>query len=169
MSSFIRAVLRQDLIRALLMSLAALAIPVAGAFLVPESWSDYEALLWLLALIPAFFFAYHRGWRGVATSLAAGMAVLSMTYAVAQAAGREVPPLLFGVVVFYIMLSLMVGLLAERLRRTHRTAPIDGGEFVDQATGLPNRRHADLNLEIEFGAAQRGRALTVVYLDIDHF
>jgi hypothetical protein len=75
----------------MLVSLAALAVPVAGAFLVPDSLSDYQALLWLLALVPAFLLSYYRAWRGVATSLAFGMAVLSVTYAVAQSLGRQIP------------------------------------------------------------------------------
>jgi len=47
-------------IRALLISLAALAVPVAGALLFPDGLAEYGALLWLLALVPAFLLAYYR-------------------------------------------------------------------------------------------------------------
>jgi len=160
---------RQELFRAFLLSLFALAVPVTGAFFVPDTFSDYEALLWLIALIPAFLLAYHRGWRGAATALALGMAVLSVTYAVTRGMGRTVPPLLFGVVVFYIVLALMVGWLAERLHRRVRREQREGAAFVDPLTGLPNRRHAELHLDIEFNAAERGRALVLVHMALDDF
>lgn len=156
-------------ITALLISLVALALPVAGAVWIPEVLDDYEALLWLVAVVPAFLFAYYRGWRGAATWLAAGMAVLSITYAVTQATGRHVPDLLLPVVVFLILFSLLAGGLAERLHRDAGTALTTSSGFTDSATGLPNRSHAELHLEIEFSAAQRGRPLAVVLLDLDNF
>ena len=158
------ATTRQGLFRALLISLAALAVPVAGTFLIPEQRSDYEALLWLLALVPAFLLAYHRGWKGVATSLAFGMALLSVTYAVAQTVGRQVPDLLFAVVTLYLVFALMVGWLVERLQREVKPEQPGGEAFTDATTGLPNRKHAELHLEIEFNAAQRGRAVSLVIL-----
>jgi diguanylate cyclase (GGDEF)-like protein/PAS domain S-box-containing protein len=39
----------------------------------------------------------------------------------------------------------------------------------DALTDLPNRRHAEAWLDHEFAAAQRGRPLTLLLLDIDHF
>ncbi|HUP89170.1 MAG TPA: diguanylate cyclase [Longimicrobiales bacterium] len=156
-------------ITALLISLVALALPVAGAVWIPEVLDDYEALLWLVAVVPAFLFAYYRGWRGAATWLAAGMAILSITYAVTQATGRHVPDLLLPVVVFLILFSLLAGGLAERLHRDAGTALTTSSGFTDTATGLPNRNHAELHLEIEFSAAQRGRPLAVVLLDLDNF
>ncbi len=85
--------------RALLLSFAALLVPVGGALLFPEGIGAYGPLLWLLALVPAFLLAYYRGWRGVATALAGGMATLSLTQAAATAMGLGVPDLLLGVVV----------------------------------------------------------------------
>jgi diguanylate cyclase (GGDEF)-like protein len=41
--------------------------------------------------------------------------------------------------------------------------------LTDPLTGLPNRRHMDILLDKEFAAAERGRALTVVLLDLDDF
>jgi diguanylate cyclase (GGDEF)-like protein len=169
MFTHIRAALRHGLVRALLLSLATLVVPITGAFLLPAGREDYEALLWLTALIPAFLLSYYRGWRGVATSLAAGMASLSVTYAITQTAGRQIPDLLFPVVVVYLVISLMVGWLADRLHKDVTRERIEGAAFSDPVTGLPNRKHAELHLEIELNAAQRGRSLTVVLLDIDHF
>jgi diguanylate cyclase (GGDEF)-like protein/PAS domain S-box-containing protein len=160
---------KQGLWRALPLSLLAFSVPVVGAFIVPEEYGDYEALLWLVALIPAFLLSYYKAWRGVATSLALGMAVLSVTYAISRAVGRPVPDLLFAVVVFYIVIALMVGWWAERFHSDVRREQVGGAAFTDAATGLPNRKHAELHLEIEFNAAQGGRALSVVMLDLDHF
>lgn len=156
-------------LRALLLSLPALAVPAAGAFLFPESLSDYEALLWLTALVPAFLLASERGWRGVATALAFGMAVLAVTYAVAQSIGAEVPSLLLGVVIVYIGVALGVGWLAEGVSARRLAETRSALALHDPLTELPNRRHADSFLELEFAAAQRGRPLSLVLLDIDHF
>lgn len=41
--------------------------------------------------------------------------------------------------------------------------------LTDPLTGLPNRRHLEIVLEKEFAAARRGRPLTVVLFDLDHF
>ncbi len=165
----VREGFRHGMVRALLLSVAAAVFPLAGAFLIPERLADFGALLWLLPLIPAFLLAYYKGWKGVATSLACGMALLSITYAVAQALGRGVPDLVFPVVVFYIAIALMIGWLAERLQRdVKREQPADAS-LLDAATGLPNRRHAELHLEIEFGLAQRGRPITAVLLQLDRF
>lgn len=152
---------------ALGVSLIALAVPVIGSLWMPEAWEDHAALLWLLALVPAFLLAYHRGWKGVATALAAGMAALSVTQAVAIALGREIPDLLASVVVAYLAIALAVGWLAERFRGDVRQV----GELAltDSLTGLPNRRHAHVVLENEFAAAVRGRPLAVILFDLDNF
>lgn len=41
--------------------------------------------------------------------------------------------------------------------------------LTDPLTELPNRRHLDMFLEKEFAAAQRGRRLSVLLFDLDHF
>lgn len=159
---------RHPPLRALLISLAAFAIPIAGAVWIPTVWEDYEALLWLVALVPAFLLAYYRGWRGAATSLAGGMAILSITYAFTQATGNPIPALLLPIIVAYIGISLATGWLAERLHKDAGTALTSSSGLTDPATGLPNRAHGELHLEIEFSAAQRGRPLAVVLLDLDN-
>ena len=68
-------------IRALVLSLGSLAVPV-GVVLVFPDWAQDESgvLIWLTALVPAFLFAYYRGLRGVALALAGGMAVLVLFF-----------------------------------------------------------------------------------------
>ncbi len=153
--------------RALALSLSALVVPVVGALAFPEQLGEFSALLWLLALVPAFLLAYYRGWRGVATSLALGMAILSLTQVAASLLDRQVPDILLGVVVTYLGISLAIGWVTERLHRDR--AAVEELAFTDILTGLPNRRHAQVFLENEFGAAERGRLLSVVLFDLDRF
>ncbi|MFW6199090.1 MAG: diguanylate cyclase [Gemmatimonadota bacterium] len=153
--------------RALGLSLLALAVPVAGAFWTPEVFQDYAALLWLLALVPAFLLAYHRGWQGVATALAFGMATLSVTQATLLWLDRTVPELLLGVVVAYVAISLGIGWMADVFHRD--VDAVEELAFTDLLTRLPNRRHARVFLENEFAAAERGRPLAVVLFDLDRF
>jgi len=82
---------------------------VAGALLFPDGLAEYGALLWLLALVPAFLLAYYRGWRGAATALAAGMATLSLTEVAAAWTGHALPDLLVGVVAAYVTITLGIG------------------------------------------------------------
>ncbi len=153
--------------RALVLSLAALIVPVAGALEAPAGLGSYAALLWLLALVPAFLLAYYRGWRGVATALAAGMATLAVTQVLALWLERTIPSVLLGVVVAYLGLALGIGWLAEKLHRDR--AVVEEMAFTDLLTRLPNRRHARAFLDNAFGAAQRGRRLSVVLFDLDRF
>lgn len=153
--------------RALVLSGLALLVPVAGAILVPAELGDYAALLWLTALVPAFLLAYYRGWRGVATALALGMATLSLTQVGVLLVGGSLPDLLLAVVVGYVAISLGIGWLADTLHRDK--AVVADMAFTDILTHLPNRRHARVFLENEFAAAERGRLLSVVLFDLDHF
>lgn len=157
------------LIRALVLSVAAAAVPVAGTFLFPEELKDYEALTWLLLLVPAFLWAYERGWRGVATALAAGMATLSTTYVLAELAGRQVPDLLLAVVVIYVFTSVGIGLFGDRVSRSGFDDAARRLSLHDALTGLPNRRHAEVHAALQFAAAERGQPLAVVMFDLDEF
>ncbi len=154
-------------LRALLLSLAALAVPVIAALYVPESISDFAGLLWLIALVPAFLLAYYRGWQGVATALAVAMVILAATQVAMAYAGRQMPDILFGILIAILALSLGIGWLAERLHRDREEA--ESMALTDILTRLPNRRHARLFLENEFAAAQRGRPLALVLFDLDRF
>jgi len=155
------------LVRALVLSLLAAAVPIAGVFLFPESLEDYEALTWLLLLVPAFLWAYQKSWRGIATVLAAGMAVLSITYAVSEFTGGGIPDLMLAVVVVFVLITLGIGLFGERVGRATFDAAAETLALQDLLTGLPNRRHAEMHLDLEFAAAERGRPLAVILFDVD--
>jgi diguanylate cyclase (GGDEF)-like protein/PAS domain S-box-containing protein len=155
-------------LRPLWLSAAVAVVPVAAAFLLPPGLRSYEAFSWLLLLVPSFVWAYHRGWRGVALALAAGVVLMALTYATVQPADRTFPELMLPVVAVYALVTLGVGLLRDRLARTEREEVSERLALLDQLTGLPNRRHAELQLEMEFAAAERGRALSVVMFDIDN-
>ena len=154
-------------IRALLLSLGALSIPVLGALAIPDTLGEFGALLWLLALIPAFLLAFYRGWRGAATALAFGMATLSVTQVVALALGLTIPSTLVGVVIAYVGGALGIGWLAELLHQQRGAA--QALAYTDNLTHLPNRRRVRIVLENEFAAAMRGRPLAVVLFDLDNF
>lgn len=64
-------------LRALVLSLVCLAAAAGFGFLRIEESAEVLGFLWMLALIPAFLLSYHRGWRGAATALALGLAVLT--------------------------------------------------------------------------------------------
>lgn len=155
--------------RALVISLAALAVPVYASFAAPESAGDQEILLWLLALVPAFLLAYYRGWRGAALALAVGMGILALSQVALEIAGRGVGDwqLLLTVVAAYIAISLGVGWSTELLHRA--LARAERLALTDELTGLANRRHAQVVLEQEFAAARRGRPLALVMFDLDRF
>jgi diguanylate cyclase (GGDEF)-like protein len=71
------------------------------------------------------------------------------------------------VVTNFLVITIGIAVFAEMLHRERRKA--ESQAMVDQLTGLPNRRHVDLALDREFGAALRGRMLGVVMYDVDHF
>ncbi len=154
--------------RALAVSFAALAVPVLVTLLSLES-SQYEALLWLLALVPALLLAYYRGWRGSAVAIALGMLVLVTIQLALLLLGRTVqdPLLLLGVVVADILIALGIGLVTELLHRDRSRA--EWLALTDELTGIANRRYARIFLEREFAAAQRGRPTAIVIFDLDRF
>ena len=153
--------------RVFVLSALAILVPVVGALGFAHRLGDYGALLWLLPLVPSFLLAYYRGWRGVGTGLAVGMAALAVTQAMASWQLLLVPDMLLGVVIAYLALSMAIGLLAESMHRDRDA--VEDMAFTDLLTRLPNRRHADVFLGNEFAAAQRGRTLSVVLFDLDGF
>jgi putative two-component system response regulator len=154
-------------VRGLGLSLVALLVPVLGTLVFPDRLGEAGPLLWLLALVPAFLLAYYRGWRGAATALALGMAVLSLTHVTAVILSLGIPDLLFWIVVFYLGISVGIGWVTELLHR--QRAEVENLALTDILTRLPNRRHARAFLQNEFGAAERGRPLCVVLFDLDNF
>src|SRR5690606_13615737 len=156
-------------LRALGLSMCALAVPVVATALPPSPAAGPEPLLWLLALVPAFLLAYYRGWRGAEFALAAGMVALTLAHVVATLSGHDLgnTAVLLGAVSAYIVIALAIGALSELFHR--ELARAEARALTDELTGLPNRRWARLTLETEFAAAQRGRPLVVVLFDLDRF
>ena len=154
---------------ALALCAAALLVPAITTLAFPSALSERGMLVWLVLLVPAFLLSFFRGWRGVATALAAGMAVLVLVQVTLIGLGRTVGngPLLVGVICAYILIALAVGFLSDRLHEEREHA--EELALTDELTAMPNRRHVRLILEREFAAAVRGRPLVVVLFDMDAF
>ncbi len=155
--------------RALLFSLAAMALPVLYEIAAPEDTLEYELLIWMTPLVPALVLSYYRGWRGAAGALAGGMAALSLAQAAALWLGKHLDSwaLPGTLIVLYVGVTLGIGYASELLHRA--LAEAERLALIDELTGLPNRRYARLVLEKEFAAAQRGRGLAVAVFDLDDF
>jgi diguanylate cyclase (GGDEF)-like protein len=155
--------------RAVVLSIIALTVPVLASVVVPQTNEEYELLIWLLLLVPAFLLAYFRGWRGVTTAMATGMLVLVSVQVGLATVGYKVPnaPLLIAVIVAYVLISMGIGILSDRLHGERMRA--EELALTDELTGLPNRRYIRLTLEREFSAARRGRSLVLVMFDLDRF
>ena len=67
------------------------------------------------------------------------------------------------------MLGRLAGQASVALGNAELHASIQALSLTDSLTGLPNRRHLQLHLEREIGAAQRGRKLALVLFDLDSF
>jgi len=157
-------------LKALLLSFAALFIPILSALLFPSfSGGDTGLLIWLTALIPAFLLTYYRGWSGASLALAMGMAALVLTQVALLLAGMRVDNwgLLAGIIFVFIATCLGIGWVTELLHVERRKA--EKLALTDQLTGMPNRRHAVVFVEASFAAAQRGIPLSVVLFDVDKF
>jgi diguanylate cyclase (GGDEF)-like protein len=148
-----------------------MALSVAGlsGFAFDTPASEVGALVWLLALIPPFLFAYYKGWSGAAAALAAGMAMFILVEVVFVAySGRQIAwPFIALTTVTMILVSLGAGALSESLLRQRAQALYMA--YADSLTGLPNRRVLTFALRKFFAAAQRGRPLSLVILDVDGF
>jgi diguanylate cyclase (GGDEF)-like protein len=158
--------LSQPALRATGISFAAIAVAVSGAALAPAA-PQHEILLWVLAVIPAFLLAYHRGWQGVATVLAAVMAALTAVQV--GAAWAQADMVAHGPVLRILLVALGttagVGVLAELAQSARVRA--ERLEMTDPVTGLPNGRHTAQVLAREVAGAARGRPFTLVALQID--
>ena len=157
-------------LRALLISVAALTIPLVATTLTPELVDQqYALIIWLPALLPAFLLTYYRGWGGASAALAAGMATLALSQAVMSGMRAQPPrwPFLMVMVLVWVAICFAVGWFGELLHRARRHA--EEVALRDPLTGLPNRGHLRLFLDTAFGSAERGGHLTVVIFDLDHF
>jgi len=157
-------------LRALVLSCASLAIPLAAAYSFPE-WTAGEGalLVWVPAVLPAFLLAFYRGWNGAALALAATMATLALSQAEILLLELDPPrwEILMAIVGLMVAVCLGAGWLANSLHRERTRA--EKAALTDALTGLPNRRHASILLESHFGRAARGDDLAVVLFDLDEF
>jgi len=156
-------------LRALVLSLAALAAAAWGALSQPQFLAAYDALSWLLVLAPAFLLAYYRGWRGAMRALAAGSVLVLLGQLTAEHV-LEVSTdwfFLFLIAVALLGIGLGIGVLSELLERERRHALLLA--YSDPLTGLPNRRLLEFALNKEFAAARRGRPLTVTVIEVDGY
>ena len=152
---------------AIVLSVIALSVPFLSATMLGGGTFRFEALVWLLALVPAFLFAFYRGWAGVASGLGLGLAVFSLAQVFLAVTGRRLPdwPLMMSITLAFVGVALILGALSDRLHAEREKA--ERLALFDSLTGVPNRRYIDLILEREFAAARRGRPLVVVAFDLD--
>ena len=156
--------------RALAISVLALAIPLTAAVVLPEWFEgDGTLLIWLPVLLPAFLLSYHKGWAGASLALAAGMATLAVSQVEVLLLDVAVPGwnVTFGLVTILLVVTLGSGWLAELLLREREKA--EEAALTDPLTGLPNRRHAMIFMEAAWGASLRGRDISVALFDLDRF
>lgn len=151
------------------LALLALGVPVLASTVFTGAATEFESLLWLSALIPAFLLAYYRGWRGVALGFAIAMVVLTATQLVILTEGTRLPnwPLMLGITGTFVGFSLLLGGLVEQLHDARAEA--EQLALFDGLTSLPNRRYFDLLFAKSFAAARRGAPLVLVAFDIDYF
>jgi diguanylate cyclase (GGDEF)-like protein len=155
--------------RALVFSIVALAVPLFATFFAGEAVSQYEILIWLPALVPAFLLTYYRGWGGASLALAAAMATLTLAQVVTSLVRAQPWPwqITMTVVTLCVVVCLGIGWIGELLHRAKRKAEAEA--LRDPLTRLANRGHVNLFLETAIGSAERGGHLVIVLMDLDFF
>lgn len=156
-------------VKGLVLSALALGAALVGSVVWPESAAEYSALVWLLAIVPAFLFAYYKGWPGATAVLIAAMvlvAVLEVGFSLLRT-GDVAWWVVGGVTVVLITVSLGAGLISEAHRQ--QTSEALKLAYADPLTGLPNRRVLQMFLGREFAATSRGRPCSVLLIDVDNF
>lgn len=154
--------------RAVFATLVAFALPVVCTVVMPPAMlAAYGSLVLLPVALPPFVFGFYRGYRGTLIALAGSILAGSLTLIITAALQQPLPQITIGGGLGYMGLLLGVGWLSEMLHRERAAA--ENLAFTDLLTHLPNRRHARFFLENEFAAARRGRTLSVVLFDLDHF
>ncbi|MSR37069.1 MAG: diguanylate cyclase [Gemmatimonadetes bacterium] len=157
-------------VRALLISAAALAVPLLSPWYQPElAGEQLGVLLWLPSLVPAFLLTYYRGWRGASLALAVGMALLAFSQVALALRGGADPnwTVLLALIAALVGISLGIGWVGELLHRARREA--ENMALMDPLTGIANRRHLAVFIEAAFAAAERGGRAAIVLLDLDRF
>lgn len=155
--------------RIVMLAVLTIAAPAIASAVMPDATQAYQLLVWLLLLVPVFLVAYFTGRRGVLAAVAVGLLVLASVQAGLTLLGYRSPDirLLAGVAIAYVLISIGVGLLADRLHAARMRA--EELALTDELTGLPNRRYVQIVIDREFAAAKRGRPLVIVHTDIDRF
>ena len=154
--------------RAVFATVIAFALPVVLVTTLPAgTLGSYGTLVLLPLVVPPFVFGFFRGYRGTLIALAGSVLAASLVLVITNALSRPLPQVTLGGAVGYLGLVLGIGWLTEMLHRERDAA--ENLAFTDLLTHLPNRRHARFFLENEFAAARRGRTLSVVLFDLDHF
>lgn len=153
----------------MLMAVAGLALAVAGTLTVRSDIPGLPDGLWVLPLVSTFLVGLRHGWRAGLAAVAAGAAVLTATFAAPpfQALTNPVLPLWPVLLPAWSAAAALAVLLALYARRRRAAGHLQA--LTDGATGLPNRRHAELFLEHEFAVAQLGRPMAVLLLDVDGY
>ena len=152
--------------RLLLASHLVLVLPFV-ALALGDPTTTGASLLWLFGVVPILVAALDGSWRRVAVSGGVVIVVIVMTHLVLASMGRPVPDLLPATLAILLGLTLGIGGLAARV--DSRSPDDEESALTDPLTRLPNRRHARVFLETMFGAAERGRPVTVILFDLDHF
>ena len=154
--------------KATIATVVAFVLPIIGVLALPPAiLRSYGTLVLLPVAFPPFVYGFYRGYRGTLLALAGSILAGSLTLIITAALLRPMPELTAGSALGYLGLVLGVGWLSEMLHREREEA--ENLAFTDLLTHLPNRRHARFFLENEFAAARRGRTLSVVLFDLDHF
>ena len=153
--------------RVLGLSVAALAVATWGAFSSPDILAGYDALSWLLLLIPVFLFAYYRAWQGAIRVLAGGsLLLIVLETAAAFIFGIQVQwYFLLLVAVVLLAVGVGLGIVSELLERERLQALAFA--YSDPVTKLPNRRLLDFVLDKTFAATRRGHPFSIVLFDVD--
>lgn len=149
--------------------LATFAILLAPAFvlLLTPGTEPAAALGWFVGLVPLFLWTYAFRWRGTMTALVAILGAMAVVEAGIAARGLAPTPLVVPVAFALGFAGLAVALLMVRVERDQGS--LEEVALTDRLTSLPNRRHARVFLETMFGAAERGRPVSVVLFDLDDF
>jgi diguanylate cyclase (GGDEF)-like protein len=150
----------------LLGSFVVLVVPAAATLFLPDAGPG-RTFLWFLALLPVLLWSYAFQWRGATTALAFTLVALLTAQAGAAARGYPPTPLLVETAITLLGIGLALALVMDRIQRDR--GAIEEVALTDRLTTLPNRRHARVFLETMFGAAERGRPVSVVLFDLDDF
>ena len=143
------------------------AVAVCAALWPTGFAASLRAILWTSLLMPIGLLALYRGRRGAVVGLALSLVIFLVgEYALRALFGRPVVWELIGVGTVVVASSAWaIGAVSARLHEMHREALAVA--FRDEDTGLPRRELAELFLDQQVAAAERGDPMTLVLFRID--